>query len=160
MSRKIISICLLVTLMLSMFAAFGITSSAATLGTKKSCISYNYNTGKTTYRNEYYYSVEKNDKLKLECFWSSEKLNNQSFAGLKLKNYLRFDVHIIDAQTGKVVKYWYGLKPNATFKVYSEVPSINRMTYTVKVTSYLSNYKTYVNTNLAGVATCLKYRLV
>ena len=40
----------------------------------------------------------------LECFWNTEKLNNQTSVGLqgkKIKDYLRFDVHIIDKKTGK-----------------------------------------------------------
>ncbi|MBQ7386634.1 MAG: hypothetical protein IJW03_00535 [Clostridia bacterium] len=161
-AKKILSLGLILTVLVSLFSVFSISASAASVGQTKSCITYNSmgkNAGKTSYRTEYYYSVEKNEKLTLKCYWGSSTLKNQSFAGLKLKNYLRFDVHIIDAQTNKVVNYWYGLKPEAKFKVYSSVPSINRKTYTVKVTSYLSNYKTYTDSDLVWVAARLKYKL-
>lgn len=162
-TKRIVSLSIVMLMVFSMFSTFSFNASAATTS-KKSCISYYYsgsNAGKTTYRNEYY-TIAKNKKVTLECFWNTEKLNNQTSVGLqgkKIKDYLRFDVHIIDKKTGKVVNYWYGLKANSTFKVYSSVPSINRGEYEVKVTSYLSNYKTYKNSSLSGVATYLKYRL-
>ena len=162
-TKKMLSLGLVMLMIFSMFSAFSINASAATTS-KKSCISYYYtgaNAGKTTYRNEYY-TIAKNKKVTLECFWNTEKLNNQTSVGLqgkKIKNYLRFDVHIIDKKTGKVVNYWYGLKANSTFKVYSSVAGINRGEYQVKVTSYLSNYKTYKNSDLCREATYLKYRL-
>ena len=162
-AKKILSFGLVVLRIFSMFSTFCINVSAATTS-KKSCITYIYsgsNAGKTTYRTECY-TIAKNKKVTLQCFWNTEKLNNQTSLGLngkKVKDYLRFDVHIIDKNTGKVVNYWYGLKANSTFKVYSAVPSINSSKYTVKVTSYLSNYRTYKNSSLSGVATCLKYRL-
>ncbi len=160
--KKIISLSMVLIMMFSMFAFFSIETSAASLNKKYDCIEYNYvgkKAGKSTYNIEYYYSVKNGKKLTIDCFWNTEKLNNQRFAGLRLKDYLRFDVHVIDATTGRVVDYWYGLKPGASFKVFSEVPSIKRKSYTVKVTSYLSNYRTYVNSDLAGVSTCLKYKI-
>ena len=78
---------------------------------------------------------------------------------MKIKSLLMFDVHIIDTKTGKVVNYWYNLKVGDKFKIYSAVPNIDRSNYQVKVTSYLSNYRTYVNSNLSGVAMTLKYAL-
>ena len=162
-TKKLISVSLVLLMLISVFTTLSINVSAATTA-KKSCITYIYsgkNAGKTTY-NTYNYTIAKNKKVKLECFWNTEKLNNQTSVGLngkKVKDYLRFDVHIVDKTTGKVVNYWYGLKANSTFKVYSAVPGINRSQYTVRVTSYLSNYRTYVNSSLSGVAMCLKYRL-
>ena len=162
-TKKILSLGLVMLMVFSMFSVFSINAFAATTA-KKSCITYIYsgsNAGKTTYRTEYY-TIAKNKRVTLQCFWNTEKLNNQTSVGLngkKIKDYLRFDVHIIDKNTGKVVNYWYGLKANSKFKVYSAVPSVNSSKYTVKITSYLSNYKTYKNSSLSGVATYLKYRL-
>ena len=163
-AKKIISVGLIIATLFSLMATLTIGASAASLGTRYSCIGYNYmgkNAGKSTYKTQNF-TVDNNDRVTIQCYWNTENLKNQTSVGLngkKVKDYLRFDVHVIDKKTGQVVNYWYGLKPGATFKVYSAVPSIKRSTYTVRVTSYLSNYKTYTNSNLAGVATCLNYRL-
>lgn len=158
--KRIGSLFLAVLFVVLTFSAFCIDASAATTS-KQSCIGYNYtgsNAGKSTYQTKYF-NIAANKKVTIEAFWNTEKLNNQTFAKLKLKDYLRFDVHIIDKKSGTVVNYWYCLKAGDQFKVFSAVPKIQTGDYQVKVTSYLYNYKTYVNSNLAGVATCLLYDL-
>ncbi len=156
--KKSLSIFLVVLTIFSLFTV----PALASYKDAKTCITYNYqgkNAGKSSYITRYY-TIKKNEKVKLQAYWNTEKLKNQTFAGLKLQNYLRFDVHIIDIETGAVVNYWYGLKAGDKFKVYSAVPKNNDKKFKVKVTSYLSNYKTYENSNLSGVAACLKYELV
>lgn len=162
--KRILSLALVFVTIISLLSSFSVTASAATYSSKVSCITYNYtgnNAGKSNYVTRYY-TIAQNKRVTIQGFWGNETLKNQTSVGIdgkKLKDYLRFDVHIIDPETGKVVNYWYCLKAGDTFKVFSEVPGINAKKYTVKVTSYLSNYRTYKNSNLAGVATNLKYRL-
>lgn len=162
--RRLLSAILVLMTLITMSSSFRLNASAAQYTGRVTCIKYNAtgkNAGKSTYVTRYY-TFDKNEKITIQGYWNTEKLNKQTSVGIdnkKLKDYLRFDVHIIDKKTEQVVNYWYSLKSGDTFKVFSAVPSINSKQYTVKITSYLWNYKTYVNSNLAGVATYLKYSL-
>ena len=158
--KKLLSILLISMTIVSMSSMFTTTAYAAT--TAKTCaIQTVWGTTKSTYRIKYY-TINKNKKVTLDCYINGAPLKNQTSVALnggKIKNYLKFDVHIIDPQTNRVVKYWYELTPGSTFKVFSAVPGINRSKYTVKVTSYLSNYRTHKHIKLVDLCTVLTYRL-
>ncbi len=162
--RRMLSLILVSITVFVLMSSLSVTASAASTSATK-CIGYNSmgkNAGKSTYITKYY-TINRNKRVTIEGRWGDDsKLTNQVIpfsGGKKVKDLLRFDVHIIDPATGKVVNYWYCLKAGSTFKVFSEVPGINAKKYTVKVTSYLANYRTYVDSDLAWVSARLKYKL-
>ncbi len=166
--RRMFSLLLVVVTIFVLMSSFSMTVSAASTSYTK-CIGYNWNVssrnyGKSTYITKYY-TINRNKWVTIKGYWEENKigtLKNQVIpysGGKKVKDLLRFDVHIIDPATEKVVNYWYCLKADSKFKVFSAVPGINAKKYTIKVTSYLANYRTYVDSDLAVVAARLKYKL-
>lgn len=167
--KRICSFLMAVLTVVLLLSAFCINAFAETTS-KQNCIGYIYmdsnyrnsNAGKSTYQIKYF-NIPANKKVTIEAFWfvnkKYTKLTNQKCANLKLKDYLRFDIQIIDKNSGAVVNGWNSLKSGDKFKVFSAVPKIQTNNYQVKVVSYLYNYKTYVHSSLAGAATGLKYDL-
>ena len=154
-------------LVLVLLCSFTLTAFAASKNQAVNTVKYNSYTGKSTYVTTTFENIPNKEKVTITTGWgkSFKAVNNKNTGGLKsYTDKVRFDVHIIDPSTNRVVKYYYYLSAGESFKVYSEVPKISAKKYRVRITSYFNNYKTFKGTAKVGwqygtVASNLKYKI-
>lgn len=165
--KKIFSTIIALLMVLStIITLFSFSASAATVGKKYDVVNAIY-TGakaKVTYNTEYY-TIKNGRTIKLDAFFDNNLMGVYKSNGVRLNRndllkQVRFDIHVYD-RNGRCVNYRYGVCDNGSFKVISNVKGIKQSEYRVKVTAYISNYKTltFRAGDHANLAMSLKYKV-
>ena len=164
MRKTLSTIMAFLVIVTTLISIFSFSASAATIGKTYNVVNRVERSTKArvTYNTEYY-TIENGKTIKLDAFFGNDLIGVYKSNGVKLSRsnllkQVRFDIHVYD-QKGRCVNYKYGICDNGSFKVISNVKGIKQSEYRVKVTAYISSYKTLVlrSGDDANLAMSLKY---
>lgn len=160
---KLMAVLLVLVSMVSMMA---LPASAATVKDIRvvNAIYENATKAKVTY-NTKYFTIKNGKTIKFDADISNgvlgvRKSNGTWISKSELLNQVRFDIHVYD-KNGRCVNYKYGVCDGGKFKVMSNVKGIKQGEYQVKITAYISSYKTLVLEagHHSKLAMSLKYKI-
>ncbi len=166
MKKIFVSLITLSFIVAALFSISILPVSAATKGCEYSVVNavYSGTKAKVTYNTEYY-TISNGKTITFDAYFSNSLINIYKSNGVKLARNeilktVRFDIHVY-TKNGQCVNYKYGACDGGKFKVISNVKGIKQSEYKVKITAYVSNYKTLILRagDNANLAMSLKYKI-
>lgn len=166
MKKRFSKLVAVLLVLVSMVSVVTFPASAATVGKQYNVVDavYTGTKAKVTYNTEYY-TIKNGKTIKFDAYFTNNligvyKSNGKLISRSELLKQVRFDIHVYD-KNGRCVNYKYGACDGGKFKVMSNVNSIKQGEYQVKITAYISSYKTLVLRagDHSNLAMSLKYKI-
>lgn len=166
MKKRFLKLMAFLFALVSTASMMALPASAATVGKQYNVVNavYTGSKAKVTYNTEYY-TIKNGKTIKFDAYFTNNlvgvyKSNGTLISRSELLKQVRFDIHIYD-KNGRCVNYKYGACDGGKFKVMSNVKGIKQGEYQVKITAYISSYKTLVLRagDHSNLAMSLKYKI-